>query len=69
MRLLKAAFMLIIMVDVFIIFLAFIFLHPLLILVSIAVSAVLKGVYNQLINKRKLHKIEQLEKHQLFINH
>ena len=69
MRLLKAAFMLIIMVDVFVIFLALIFLHPLLVLISIAISALLKGVYNQLIIKRKLHQINQLEKDQLFINH
>jgi len=69
MRLLKAAFMLIIMVDVFVIFLALIFLHPLLVLISIAISALLKGVYNQLIIKRKLHQINQLGKDQLFTNH
>jgi len=68
MRLLKAAFMLIVMVDVFIIFLALFYLHPLLVLIFIAVSAVLKGLYNQL-NKRKPHKIHQLGKNQLFINH
>lgn len=68
MRLLKAAFMLIIMVDVFIIFLALIFLHPLLVLIFIAVSAVLKGLFNQF-NKRKPHKIHPLGKDQLFINH
>lgn len=68
MRLLKAAFMLIVMVDVLIIFLALIYLHPLLVLIFIAVSAVLKGLYNQL-NKRKPYKIYQLGKSQLFINH
>lgn len=68
MRLLKAAFMLIVMVDVLIIFLALIYLHPLLVLIFIAVSAVLKGLYNQL-NKRKPHKIYPLGKNQLFINH
>ena len=68
MRLLKAAFMLIIMVDALIILLALIFLHPLLILIFIALSAVLKGLYNQF-NKRKLYKTRPLGKNQLFINH
>lgn len=68
MRLLKAAFMLIIIVDVLVIFFALIFLQPLLILIFIAVSAVLKGLHNQF-NKQKLYKILLLGKDQLFINH
>ena len=56
MRLLKAAFMLIILVDIFIILLAFILLNPLLILLFIAISGLLKGIHNQLISKQKLNK-------------
>lgn len=57
MRLLKAAFMLIILVDIFIISLAFILLNPLLVLLFIAISGLLKGIHNQLILKQKLNKL------------
>lgn len=57
MRLLKVAFMLIIFVDLAIIFLALLFLNPLLILLFIAISGLLKGMHNQLISKQKLNKI------------
>ncbi len=56
MRLLKVAFMLIIVVDIFIILLALILLNPLLVLLFIAVSGILKGIHNQLIVKQKLKK-------------
>ncbi len=56
MRLLKAAFMLIILVDIFIILLAFLLLNPLLVLLFIAISGLLKGIHNQLISKQKLTK-------------
>ncbi len=56
MRLLKAAFMLIILVDIFIILLAFTLLNPLLVLLFIAISGLLKGIHNQLISKQKLNK-------------
>ena len=55
MRLLKVAFMLIIFVDLAIIFLALLFLNPLLILLFIAISGILKGMHNQLISKQKLN--------------
>lgn len=57
MRLLKVAFMLIIFVDLAIIFLALLFLNPLLILLFIAISGILKGMHNQLISKQKLNKL------------
>ena len=56
MRLLKAAFMLIILVDIFIILLAFLLLNPLLVLLFIAISGRLKGIHNQLSAKQKLTK-------------
>lgn len=56
MRLLKVAFMLIIVVDIFIILLALILLNPLLVLLFIAVSGILKGIHNQLSVKQKLKK-------------
>lgn len=56
MRLIKAAFMLIIIVDIAIILLAFILLNPFLILLGIAISGLLKGIHNQLISKQKLNK-------------
>jgi hypothetical protein len=56
MRLLKAAFMLIILVDIFIILLALILLNPLLVLLFITISGLLKGIHNQLISKQKLNK-------------
>lgn len=56
MRLLKAAFMLIILVDMFIILLALILLNPLLVLLFITISGLLKGIHNQLISKQKLNK-------------
>ena len=56
MRLLKAAFMLIILVDITIILLALIILNPLLVLLFIAISGLLKGIHNQLISKQKLNK-------------
>jgi hypothetical protein len=57
MRLLKVAFMLIILVDIFIIFIALILLNPLLVLLFIVVSSVLKSIHNQLNGRRKLNKI------------
>jgi hypothetical protein len=56
MRLLKAAFMLIILVDIAIILFALILLNPLLVLLFIAISGLLKGIHNQLISKQKLNK-------------
>lgn len=59
MRLLKVAFMLIIVVDIFIILLALILLKPLLVLLFIVISGALKGIHNQLIVKQKLNKFYQ----------
>ncbi len=56
MRLLKVAFMLIIVVDIFIILLALIVLNPLLVLLFIIVSGVLKRLHNQLHVKHKLNE-------------
>lgn len=56
MRLLKVAFMLIILVDITIILFALILLNPLLVLLFIAISGLLKGIHNQLISKQKLDK-------------
>lgn len=56
MRLLKVAFVLIMMVDIFIILIALILLNPLIVLLFIAVSGILKGIHNQLIVKQKLKK-------------
>jgi len=61
MHLLKGAFMLIVLVDIFIILLALILLNPLLVLLFIIVSSVLKGIHNQLIAKHKLNKFYQIK--------
>lgn len=60
MRLLKAAFMLIIVVDIFIILLALILLNPLLVLLFIIISGALKGIHNQLLVKQKLNNFYQV---------
>lgn len=59
MRLLKVALMLIIVVDFIIILLALILLNPLLVLLFIIISAILKGIHNQLIVKQKLNTFYQ----------
>lgn len=59
MRLLKAAFMLIIVVDIAIILLALVLLNPFLVLLFIIISGALKGIHNQLIVKQKLNKFQQ----------
>ncbi len=56
MRILKVALMLIIVVDIFIILLALIVLNPLLVLLFIIISGVLKRLHNQLNVKHKLNK-------------
>jgi hypothetical protein len=61
MRLLKAAFMLIILVDIAIILFALILLNPLLVLMFIAISGLLKGIHNQLISKQKLNKFHKFK--------
>lgn len=48
--------MLIILVDITIILFALILLNPLLVLLFIAISGLLKGIHNQLISKQKLNK-------------
>lgn len=60
MRLLKAAFMLIIVVDIFIIFLALIILNPLLVLLFIIASGILKVIHNRLRVKQKLYKFYKI---------
>ncbi len=56
MRILKVALMLIIVVDIFIILLALIVLNPLLVLLFIIISGVLKRLHNQLNVKHKLNE-------------
>ena len=65
MRLLKAAFMLIILVDIFIILLALILLNPLLVLLFIVISGLLKGIHNQLISKQKLNKFYKFKSNKI----
>jgi sterol desaturase/sphingolipid hydroxylase (fatty acid hydroxylase superfamily) len=55
--------MLIILVDIFIIFIALILLNPLLVLLFILVSSVLKGIHNHLNVKQKLNKIKKIYNH------
>ena len=61
MRLLKAAFMLLIALDLIIMLLAVFLLRPLWILVSIIISAVLKGIHNQLRIKQKISQYYKLK--------
>ena len=65
MRLLKVAFMLIIIVDITIILLAFILLNPFLILLGIALSGLLKGIHNQHISKQKLNKFYKFKSNKI----
>ena len=60
MRLMKAAFMALIALDLIIMLFAVFLLTPLWILVSIIISAVLKGIHNHLRIKQKISQFYKI---------